>query len=267
MQPATARTAYRNSPGFLAIIACVAIDFLMIPLGGYLRPLLSMFISDRAAGELLRYVAIGILGAQLSMLAIWLCLMAASLYWCLVALGALVVVSMLLAPSSPGVLPLSYLAEAVLTASLPLAIMHLIGLRVVPYDTAAEKKYAVSTRFTLSQLFWWTTLAAATLSLFHTASLVPRMHSLLAAMAVSAVAIATLWAMLRPGAVWLRLLLLPTTALLIAALGTQQLFRWSIAGVPLVGVVYSVTLAGLLAIYRRAGMRLVHKTAGGWLVH
>ncbi len=191
MQSAIASIPYRSSPGFLTLIACVATDFLVIPLGAVvLRPFLSMLVDDRAAGELLRSVASGIFGAQISMLAIWLCLMATSLYWCLVVLGGLVVIAMVLAPSSPGQLPIGFLAGGVLTASMPLAIMHVAGLQVVPYDTAAEKKYAVPPRFTLSQLFWWTALAAATLSLFLSASAVPGMHSLLAAMAVAAVAMA-----------------------------------------------------------------------------
>jgi hypothetical protein len=98
---------------------------------------------------------------------------------------------------------------------------------------------------------------------------VRRLGFVLALLATSAIAVSTLWAVLRPGPVWLRLACAPAAVLFVAILGTQKIFSW---GDPTVlrwlvsGMVYIVSLAGLLAIYRYAGLRLVHKTAGGWLV-
>ena len=271
MQPRS--TAFLIGPGAQALMACVVVDGLMGPLGALCGAGLSFFMDDRASRAFLGLLATGIVGAQISMLAIWLCVIAASLFWPFVALGALVVLLQQLTPTPVGLNgpSMSMLIASAFVATLPLAAINVAGFRVVPWETSLAKGTQDLPRFTLGSLFLWTFIVAAMLAVFHwlPATFGPRLDFLFSLLAISAIAVATLWAVLRPGPVCLRLVGAPTAVLLLAVFGTQRLLGWSAPAVPRLlatGVVYVVALASLLGIYRRAGTRLVHKTAGGWLV-
>jgi len=227
MQPHS--TAFRSAPGAQALMACVVVDVLMGPLGALCGAVLSFFMDDRAARGFLGLLATGLVGAQISMLAIWLCLMATSLYWCLVAIGALVVLLLSLVPANATWPSLSMLAASPMIATLPLAAMNLAGFRVLPSTANPLNEEQEQARFTLRNMFFWTFIVAATLALFHwfPAGVVRRLEFLLLLMAISAIAVATLWAVLRPGPVWLRLVCAPTTVLLLAVFGTQKPLGWS----------------------------------------
>ena len=271
MHSQIAINARRSSPGAYVLMACVVIDLVMIPLAAVCGIALSVFVGDRAPREFLGLIATGVFGAQLSIFAIWLCVIAASLFWPLLALGGLIVLLQQLTPGGLNGPSPSMLVASAFMATLPLAAINLAGFRVVPYETKLADVNQEPPRFALSSLFFWTFIVAAMLALLHwlPATLGPRVDSLLSLMAIAAVALATLWAVLRPGPVWLRLACAPTTVLLVAVFGSQRILGWSDSAVfrlIVIGVVYVVSLAGLLGIYRRAGMRLVHKTAGGWLV-
>jgi hypothetical protein len=271
MPSQTAIRAYRISPGAQVLVACVVIDVLMIPLGALCGAALSTVVGDRAARTVLGLIATGLFGAQLGMLVIWLCLMATSLYWCLVALAVLVVLLLGLVPPTTNSPSPSMLAIFAFMTTLPLAAFNVAGFRLVPHDEASGNGERRPMRYSLGSLFFWTFIVAVTLAaiLWLPAPLSRRFALILALLATSAVAASTLWAVLRPGAVWRRIACAPGAALFVAILGTQKIFGWgnpAVLRLLVAGVVYIVTLAGLLAIYRRAGLRLVHKTAGGWLV-
>jgi hypothetical protein len=266
MQVQSARTVPRVWPVFV-LFTCL----LMFPLSALCGAGVATFFGDRAGRELYQLMAMGVFGAQLSMLAIWLCLLATSLYWCLTAIAALVVLLLALAPAVAGAPSASLLVTGGFTATIPLAVMNVAGFRLAPSEAIVAGVCADPPRYSLRSLFFWTFIVAATLALFQwlPATLVQRLEFVLSLLAISAVAVATLWAVLRAGSIWLRLVCAPTALLLVAAIATQKLLGWHESAVPRLlgsGVVYIMALAGLLAIYRRAGLRLVHRTAGGWLV-
>jgi hypothetical protein len=267
MHSQTGITAYRLSPVAQVLVVCVVVDVLMIPLGLLLGLALSLLIGDHVSRDILGLVVTGFFGAQLSMVVIWLCLMATSLYWCLVSVAVLVVLLLSLVPSNGSAPMINVLAAWAFMSTLPLAAMNVAGFRLAPYEDAGMA-LEQPMRFSLASLFVWTFVVAVVLALFQwlPAGIMRRFITLLAP---SAVAVSTLWAVLRPGPIWLRLACAPTAVLLLSIYGAQQMLGWSYtAALRLLvsGLVYIVALAGLLVIYRQAGMRLVHKSAGGWLV-
>jgi hypothetical protein len=268
MQAQTAITAHRISPGAQVLVACVVVDVLLVPLGLLWGFAVSLFFGEHVSRDVLGLLATGFFGAQLSMVVIWLCLMATSLYWCLVALAALVFLLLSLVPANTAGSTASLLATFAFVSTLPLAAMNVAGFRLVAYEDAEMTLERQPMRFSLASLFFWTFVVALILALFEWLPVGP-MRRFLRLFAPSAIAVSTLWAVLRPGPIWLRFACAPTAVLLLAIFAEQKVVGWSTPGalrLLVSGATYIVALAGLLGIYRRAGMRLVHRTAGGWLV-
>lgn len=156
-----------------------------------------------------------------------------------------------------------------LTFTLPFALVRMAGFRIeetLPRQVASEP-----IRFPLSRLFAWTFVIAAILGLGQAlpAAFAMTLGTSLRFLAVAVIGLATLWAMLWPGSIRHPRSLAPFALLAVFVFFGQRAYAPRAAvtiGVATAGLLYILTLAGLLAFYRASGWRLVATNGRGWLV-
>jgi hypothetical protein len=252
-------------PGTKVIICCLAIDLVLFTLNASVRKSAGSGLSEAIAVGALY----GILAAQVAMAAIWLGLMVTVLYWMLVGMILFCVAVMALLPARipwPGLLVVVWWA---LSFTLPFALVRLAGFRIEEMRARAVAGEPV--RFPLSRLFAWTFVIAAILGVSQ-ALPTPVAISLATSLrffAVAVVGLATLWAVLWPGSVRHPRSFAPFALLAVVVFFEQRAYSLGatdVTGVATAGLLYILTLAGLLAIYRTAGWRLVASSGRGWLV-
>jgi hypothetical protein len=252
-------------PGIQVIVCCLAIDFALI----LLTPGVGKLVTSEFGESLALGALYGIVGAQFAMAAVWLGVMATALYWMLVGL---VLFSIAILSFLPARLPwptLLIVAWGGLTFTLPFALVRMAGFRVEA--TLARQVVGEPIRFPLSRLFGWTFVIAALLGLGQAlpAAFALTLATSLRFSAVAVIGLATLWAVLWPGSPGHPRSLAPFALLAVFVFFGQRAYGLRAAdtiGVAAAGLLYILTLAGLLAIYRAAGWRLVASSGRGWLV-
>jgi hypothetical protein len=211
----------------------------------------------------------GIIAAQLAMVAIWLGVMATSLYLMMVAVALFSIAVLSLLPARlpwPGLLLVGW---GGLTFTLPFALVRLAGFRIEEMHAAAVAGERF--RFSLSRLFAWTFVIAAILGLGQAlpAAFAMTLATSLRFLAVAVIGLATLWAVLWPGSMRHPRSLAPFALLAVFGFFAQRAYSLSVdrtVGIFTAGLLYILTLAGLLACYRAAGWRLMAGSGRGWLV-
>jgi hypothetical protein len=255
-------------PGTQVIVVCLGIDFVLI-------------MSTRAVGKLVSSepgesmalgALFGILAAQVAMAAIWLGVMATALYWMLVAMVMFSMTVLALLPAGAPFPSLLIVGWGGLTFTLPFALVRMAGFRIEERRDPNARDFAGQpVRFPLSRLFAWTFVIAAILGVTQAlpAPVVISLATSLRFLAVAVIALTTLWAVLWPGSIRRPRSLAPFALLAVFVFFGQRAYGLSVAdtiGVATAGLLYILTLAGLLAFYRAAGWRLVASSGRGWLV-
>jgi hypothetical protein len=249
-------------PGIQVIVCCLAIDFLLI----MLTPVVGKLVNSDPVALGALY---GIVAAQFAMAAIWLGVIATALYWMLAGLVLFCIAILTFLPARLPWPTLLIVAWGGLTFTLPFALVRMAGFRIEA--TIARQVAGEPIRFPLSRLFGWTFVIAAILGLGQAlpAAFALTLATSLRFLAVAVIGLATLWAILWPGSMRHPRSLAPFALLAVFLLFGQRAYGLRGAdtiGVATAGLLYILTLAGLLAIYRAAGWRLVATSGRGWLV-
>jgi hypothetical protein len=264
--PQTRKTG--GIPGTMVIVACLGIDLALIMATTAVRTLVTSELGESMALG----AFYGILAAQIAMAAIWLGIMATALYWMLLGMVMFSFTVLALLPAGapwPGLLLVGWSG---LTFTFPFALVRMAGFRIEEQrGPPARHLFGEPVRFPLSRLFGWTFVIAAILGVAQSLP-TPVAVSLatgLRFLAVAVIALATLLAVLRPGVVCHPRSLTPFALLAVFVYFGQRAYGLVVADVFAVfmaGLLYILTLAGLLAIYRAAGWRLTVTSGRGWLV-
>jgi hypothetical protein len=255
-------------PGTLVIASCLAIDLALLVLTTvYRKPLGSDLVEAMALGALY-----GILTAQVAMAAIWLGIMATALYWMLLGMVMFSFTVLALLPAGAPWPRLLIVGWSGLTFTFPFALVRMAGFRIEQRGNAFATGLAGEpARFPLSRLFAWTFVIAACLGVAQAlpAPVALSLANALRFLAIAVIGLATLWAILWPGSMRHPRLLAPIALLLVFAFLVQRAHGLNAADticLSMAGLLYILTLAGLLAFYRAAGRRLVASSGRGWLV-
>jgi hypothetical protein len=259
----------RGSPGARVVGICLALDVVAMLVAGAVQ---RSFTSDSIAREMLVGAGYGIVVAQLAMLAIWLGVVATSLYWMLVVLALLCSSVLALIPHRLDWSALLTAGWACLSFTLPFGLSHVAGFRVIKDDTApGDELSAGASQFALSRIFAWTFMAAALLAVDQVLppTVAMPLATTLSIVGIAAIGLATLWGLLRPHALSAGSLLPAAFVLVLDTVIGKKAFAWTLHDTSFAvaaGIFYIIVLSALLYVCRRAGLRLVHRTAGGWLV-